>query len=123
MRNAAGWVGSVLLLGTVVVTSPTVRAQQPPDTTTLDPVVITAERVSTARASTPATVTVLTGKELQARGIRPLSEALRDVAGLEVAQSGSYGGQTSMFMRGGESDYVKVLVDGVPQFVALKKRR
>ena len=114
MRNAAGWVGSVLFLGAVVVTSPTVRAQEPPDTTTLDPVVITAERVSTARASTPATVTVLTGKELQARGIRPLSEALRDVAGLEVAQSGSYGGQTSMFMRGGESDYVKVLVDGVP---------
>ena len=29
-------------------------------------------------------------------------------------QTGSFGGATSLFLRGGESDYVKVLIDGVP---------
>jgi vitamin B12 transporter len=33
---------------------------------------------------------------------------------MEIVQNGSYGGVTSAFIRGGESDYVKVLVDGVP---------
>jgi vitamin B12 transporter len=31
-----------------------------------------------------------------------------------VVQVGSFGGVSSLFLRGGESDYVKVLVDGVP---------
>src|SRR5262249_51269800 len=31
-----------------------------------------------------------------------------------IVETGSYGGQTSLFLRGGESDYVKVLLDGVP---------
>jgi vitamin B12 transporter len=31
-----------------------------------------------------------------------------------VVQAGSYGAQTSLFLRGGESDFVKVLLDGVP---------
>jgi vitamin B12 transporter len=31
-----------------------------------------------------------------------------------VVETGSFGGQTSLFFRGGESDYVKVLLDGVP---------
>jgi len=90
------------------------HAQQFPDTTRLGPVVVTAERLPTARAATPATVTVVTGEELKARGIRHVAEALRDVAGVDVAQTGSYGGNTALFLRGGESDYVKVLVDGVP---------
>jgi len=31
-----------------------------------------------------------------------------------VVQTGSYGGQTSLFIRGGESKFAKVLIDGVP---------
>ena len=31
-----------------------------------------------------------------------------------MVQVGSFGGVTSLFLRGGESDYVKVLIDGVP---------
>ncbi len=33
---------------------------------------------------------------------------------MTVLRQGSPGGVTSIFMRGGESDYVQVLVDGVP---------
>jgi outer membrane cobalamin receptor len=41
-------------------------------------------------------------------------EALRFVPGTIVADSGQRGGLTSLFVRGGESRYNKVIVDGVP---------
>jgi vitamin B12 transporter len=43
-----------------------------------------------------------------------VADALRDVAGADVVSTGSPGALTSLFMRGGESGYTKVLVDGVP---------
>ncbi|MFW6330705.1 MAG: TonB-dependent receptor plug domain-containing protein, partial [Gemmatimonadota bacterium] len=43
-----------------------------------------------------------------------VAEALRQVPGAAVVRGGGSGGQTSLFLRGGESDYVKVLIDGVP---------
>src|SRR6185369_3718447 len=39
---------------------------------------------------------------------------LRSIPGLAVVQTGGRGGITSIFARGGESDYNKVLIDGVP---------
>src|SRR6185369_3799423 len=33
---------------------------------------------------------------------------------VQIVQGGSFGAATSLFMRGGESDYTKVLIDGVP---------
>ncbi|NIP83793.1 MAG: TonB-dependent receptor [Gemmatimonadetes bacterium] len=59
-------------------------------------------------------MTVLTGEELRVRGVRTVAEALRAVPGATVVRAGAEGAQTSLFLRGGESDYVKVLVDGVP---------
>src|SRR2546422_3580842 len=81
----------------------------------LNPVVVTATRVPVSVDALASAVTVVTGRELELRGIRPVGEALRTVPGAAVVETGSYGGQTSLFLRGGESDYVKVLVDGVPQ--------
>ena len=57
---------------------------------------------------------MLRGDDLRAAGIRHVLDALRTVPGLHVVQSGSFGAATSVFLRGGESDYVQVLVDGVP---------
>lgn len=89
-------------------------AQQASDTTVLQPMVITATRVPVERRVAPASVTVLQGEELRARGITSVADALSLVPGLAPVRSGSFGATTSLFMRGGESDYVKVLVDGVP---------
>ncbi|HLS46906.1 MAG TPA: TonB-dependent receptor, partial [Gemmatimonadales bacterium] len=51
--------------------------------------------------------------DLRARGVRFVQDALREVPGFFVVPGGSYGAATSLFARGGESNYVKVLVDGV----------
>jgi vitamin B12 transporter len=85
--------------------------QEPQDTVHLDPVVVTATRLPVPRSSLPLAVTVLDGDDLRARGIRQV--ALRLVPSLAVVQTGSFGGAVSIFLRGGEANYVKVLVDGV----------
>src|SRR5437867_8978759 len=91
------------------------QAQQPTDTARLSPIVVTADRLPIPAAAVPAAVTVLSGAALRAQGIRTVADALRTVPGATVVASGSFGAQTSLFVRGGESDYVKVLIDGVPQ--------
>jgi vitamin B12 transporter len=85
-----------------------------PDSGSLTPVVVTATKVPIAESVPTASTTVITGEDLRARGITTVAEALQDVAGATIVQSGSFGSQTSLFLRGGQSDYVKVLLDGVP---------
>ena len=92
-------------------------AQQPDsvrDTARVAPVVVTATRVPFARDRVPASVTVLDGASLRAQGVLHLGDALRHAPGIAVVQGGSYGAQTSLFTRGGQANYTKVLVDGVP---------
>jgi vitamin B12 transporter len=96
------------------VTHTQTTTQAPPDTGALAPVVVTATKVPIAESVPTASTTVITGDDLRARGITTVAEALQDVAGATVVQSGSFGSQTSLFMRGGQSGYVKVLLDGVP---------
>lgn len=86
----------------------------PQDTARIAPVVVSATRTEVSRSALPVAVSVITAAELQLRGISTVAEALRDITSAYVAQSGSQGAQTSLFLRGGESKYVKVLVDGVP---------
>jgi len=84
------------------------------DTAHLAPIVVTATRVPFKEAASTASTTVITGQALEARGIVSVVDALRDVAGAAPVLTGSMGGLTSLFLRGGESGYAKVLLDGVP---------
>ena len=91
-----------------------VHAQVPPDSALLPPIVVTATRVPTRADRLGQRVTVLSGADLRAAGVATVADALQNVAGLSVVRTGAPGAATSVFVRGGESDYVKVLVDGVP---------
>ena len=101
-----------LLLLVAASMSSTARAQG--DTARFDPVVVTATHEPMSRGALPVAVTVITGDELRRRGITTVAEALTDVTSAYVARAGSPGATTSLFLRGGESRYVKVLIDGVP---------
>lgn len=104
------WCAAAALL---VATAPILAAQERSDTTVLPEIVVTATRYPVSADSVGVTVTVLRGEDLRAQGIRSVADALRQVPGAQVVQGGGFGAQTSLFLRGGESDYVKVLVDGV----------
>src|SRR5262245_50649681 len=92
----------------------TTFAQSATDTATIERVVVTATRSPLAIGDLPASVTVLQGADLRARGVTSVSDALREVPGVAVARSGSFMGVTSVFTRGGQSTYTKILIDGVP---------
>ena len=110
LRHVAG----VVVLAACIGLPSGLSAQEPPDTIRLQPVVTTATRIPVPQAAAPVAVTVISGETLRARGITHVADALRDVPGVAIAQAGSAGAQTALFFRGGESKYVKVLVDGVP---------
>lgn len=87
---------------------------QDQDTVHLGTVVVSASKVPKPANTLTQPVTVLSGEDLRARGVTRVSDALREVPGAALVQSGSYGALTSLFLRGGESRYTKVLIDGVP---------
>ncbi|MBM3773507.1 MAG: TonB-dependent receptor [Acidimicrobiia bacterium] len=76
-------------------------------------IVVSATHVPVARSEAPASVTVITASDLQARQVETVADALRDVPGLTVTRSGGRGSLTALFPRGGSSNYTLVLVDGV----------
>ena len=90
------------------------QARAARDTAALRPVVVTATRLAVPQAAPTATATVITAADLRARGITHVLDALREVPGAAVLQNGSFGANTSLFLRGGDSKYTQVLVDGVP---------
>jgi vitamin B12 transporter len=104
------------LIATIAPLAPAALAAQGTarDTVRTTPVVVTATRSPLAAERAPSSVTVLTGEALRRQGIATVADALRQVPGLALAQTGSFGGATSLFVRGGESKFTKVLVDGVP---------
>jgi vitamin B12 transporter len=58
-------------------------------------------------------VTVITAQDIATQQYRTIPDALNTVPGLNVVQTGGPGGQTSVFMRGTNSNHTKVIVDGI----------
>ena len=77
-------------------------------------IVVTDTGTSLPESQVGASVTVLDQSELDAFNKLDLLDALRQVPGLAVVQTGERGGTTSVFARGGTSDFNKVLIDGIP---------
>lgn len=76
-------------------------------------VVVTANAVPTPRNETPLRSEVVDRAEIDARQAVDLTRVLPMVPGIEIAQSGSPGKTTSVFVRGAESDQVLVLWNGI----------
>lgn len=88
-------------------------AQEPPSALTLEPIVVTANRVPTPAAEVGSAVTVITRQELEDRQIRQVSDVLRTVPGVAVNRTGPLGQSAQIRIRGSESNQTLVLIDGV----------
>lgn len=75
--------------------------------------VVSASQVEVPQSQAASVVAVISGSELRERQVTTVADALRQVPGLTVARSGSMGAVTSVFPRGGESDYTLVYLDGI----------
>ncbi|MBE9561455.1 MAG: TonB-dependent receptor [Proteobacteria bacterium] len=80
-------------------------------TTLLPEVTVTATR--SAKTSPLASVTVITREEIVKSQAISISDILHGVPGLDVTNNGGLGQNTSIFMRGTESDHILILLDGV----------
>ncbi len=78
-----------------------------------EPVVVTATRSESPLDEVLASVDIISAEELRRQPAADLGDLLRLRAGIEVARLGGPGQQTSLFLRGTESNHVLVLVDGV----------
>lgn len=77
-------------------------------------VVVTAAAATVSQAEIGAPVTVLDQSFIESLGNTDLLEPLRTVPGASIVQTGGRGGTTSLFLRGGASNFAKVLIDGIP---------
>lgn len=75
---------------------------------------VTANLTETPTEQVGSSVTTITAKEIADRQSLVVSDYLQTVPGATINRSGGLGAITSLFIRGGESDYTKVLVDGIP---------
>ncbi|ELL7087618.1 TonB-dependent receptor [Vibrio fluvialis] len=83
------------------------------DTSADETVVVTANRFEQKQASVLSATTVISRQEIEQYQANSLTEVLRRVPGVEIAQNGGRGHNASVFMRGTNRDHVLVLVDGV----------
>lgn len=79
----------------------------------VDPVVVTATPVETPAEQLGASVSVVAGDDFQTYHYPSVDEALRNVPGVEIRRSGSYGKTSSVTIRGANANQVQVLVDGL----------
>lgn len=79
----------------------------------LDTVVVTATRTATTVNESVSSVRVIDRQQIEKSHARSLPELLSGVAGLHFATNGGRGSNSSLFMRGTNSDHLIVLIDGV----------
>jgi vitamin B12 transporter len=79
----------------------------------LQTIVITATRIPTPVLQVASSITVVTAADIEARQERTFADVLKDIPGLNVVQTGGPGGETSVFMRGTNSNHTKVFIDGI----------
>lgn len=77
-------------------------------------IVVSATGFAVPESQVGASVSVIDSEQIDALNKLDVLENLRLVAGAQIVQTSQRGGTTSLFIRGGESDFNKVLVDGVP---------
>ena len=77
-------------------------------------VVVTAQALPLNAESSPAPLTTLTHEQIEQRVATSLPDLLATQPGFSLGRTGPEGGSASLFLDGGNSNYTKVLVDGVP---------
>ncbi|MES2608018.1 MAG: TonB-dependent receptor [Pseudomonadota bacterium] len=76
--------------------------------TTLTPIVVTAKRHVPALSKNS-----VTEKDIQGNQYEHVTDAIANIPGVYIAQHGSQGQLTSVYIRGGNSEHTSVIIDGV----------
>jgi len=77
-------------------------------------IVVSATRIETSEEESPASVSVIRSGDFESKQTNRVADALREVPGITVTQSGAPGSLTSVFTRGLRSEHTQILLDGIP---------
>jgi vitamin B12 transporter len=77
-------------------------------------VIVTGQTVPSTAQQTTAPTDVISRKVIDERQSASLPELLQFSPGIAIDRTGPFGGTTSVFLNGGNSNFTKVLVDGTP---------
>ena len=80
---------------------------------TLDDVEITGSRAPLALGQAARMVTVLSREEIQAAPVQSINDLLKMAVGVDVRQRGPIGAQTDVGIRGGTSEQITILLNGI----------
>jgi vitamin B12 transporter len=105
--------GSIVLLASLTFAAPAAAQMNASPVKVVEPVVVTATKLETPASQVGAAVTVIDGEDFQTYHYPGVDEALRQVPGVEIRRSGTFGKTTSISIRGANPSQVQVLVDGV----------
>ncbi|WP_372944688.1 TonB-dependent receptor plug domain-containing protein [Muriicola sp.] len=83
-------------------------------TENLEEVVVTATRTLRQLSSLPLPVTLISRRQLQQTGVIRLDEILDEQTGILMTPDATIGGGEGVQIQGISSDYIMVLIDGVP---------
>ena len=116
MQNRPVWFFpvAILVLAPVVCHAQEGTPTPSPSEAEVESVVVSATRFDIPLDQSPASVSVITSQDIEQKQIQRVSDALREVPGLSVVQTGTAGQLTSVFMRGLPSEDMQVLLDGIP---------
>ena len=112
MRIAIHLAGaSVLALSSVAFAQE--DAEDDKASTKLERIILSGSRAPVDAKEVGRAVTVITAEEIEERQIKTVAEALRQVPGVAVSQTGGAGGTTAVRVRGSEANHVLVMIDGI----------
>jgi len=78
-----------------------------------DEIIVSATRTPQRAAEVGASVTVIEAPEIELRQYESVSDVLRDTAGVSIARNTSFGGVSSVRIRGAASGQSLVMIDGI----------
>jgi len=93
------------------VSSASTNQEEPPEA---ESVVVSATRFDIPVDQSPSSISVIDSQDIEQKQTERVGDALREVPGLNVVQTGAPGQLTSVFMRGLPSEDMQVLLDGIP---------
>jgi len=80
---------------------------------TLDDVEVTGSRAPLALGQAARMVTVLSREDIQAAPVQSINDLLKMAVGVDVRQRGPIGAQTDVSIRGGTSEQITILLNGI----------
>lgn len=78
----------------------------------MERIVVTAAGFEQKVVDAPASISVISGKELQTRPYTTLLDVVRELEGVDIGETRDKTGQGTVSMRGMGSDYTLILIDG-----------